>query len=158
MNRPLKALAIAAFALAGALGATAVQASAANFNVDFLVKNNDAAASMIRATVPAPSTISGLITPAAAISPGGTDPASGFAVYSDALPSVGALKQVSLSYTNASDGISNSCTFVLRVSKDTNALPYLLHIVATAPCTAPADVRSSDGQFTAQAYVLSWTT
>ena len=158
MNRPLKALAIATLALAGALGATAVQASAATFNVDFTVKNNDAAASMIRGTVPAPSTISNVITPAAGISPGGADPASGFAVYSDTLPTVGAPKQVSFVYANLNDGSSNACTFTLKVSKDTNALPYLLHMTATAPCSAPADVRTSDGQFTAQTYILSWTT
>jgi hypothetical protein len=158
MNRPLKALAIAAFALAGALGATAVQASAANFNVHFAIKNADSSASMLRQTNPLPSTVTGLIAPPSAISPAALDPASGFAVYSDTLPANNTFKQALLVYANAVDGISNPCTFVLKVSKDSNALPYLLHISATWPCSAPADVRSSDGQFTSQTYVLSWTT
>jgi hypothetical protein len=156
MNRPLKALAIATFALAGALGATAVQASAANFNVDFVVKNNDASASMIRNTVPAPGTVSSFITPATGIPPGGTDPASGYAVYSDVLPGLNAFKQVSFGYANTVGG--GLCTFTLKVSKDSNTLPYLLHMSATGPCSVPADVRTSDGQFTSQTYVLSWTT
>jgi hypothetical protein len=157
MNRPLKALALAAFALAGALGATAVQASAANFNVNFAIKNADASASMIR-TSTLPSTITGLINPASAISPAGLDPASGNAVYSDVLPRFsGDFKSVSLTYANASDGISNQCTFTLKVAKDSNVLPYLLHFAAQGgSCTAPADVRTSDGQFTGAVYTPAW--
>jgi hypothetical protein len=157
MNRTLKALALASFALAGALGATAVQASAANFTVDFAIKNNDASASMIRVGS-LPATISGLPNPAGAVGPGGFDPSSGNAVYSDALPALNQFKHVNLVYANALDGISNQCTFVFKVSKDTNALPYLLHITATSPCTAPADARSSDGQFTSQVYTPFWQT
>ena len=156
MNRPLKALAIATFALAGALGATAVQASAANFNVDFAIKNADPSASMIRVGS-LPSTVTGLINPASAILPAGLDPATGNAVYSDALPLLNQTRSVSLKYANANDGISNPCTFTLKVTKDTNVLPYLLHMTADrAPCTAPADVRTSDGQFTASVYVPAW--
>ena len=157
MNRPFKALAIATFALAGALGATAVQASAANFNVNFAIKNADPSASMIR-TSALPSTVTGLINPASAISPAGLDPATGNAVYSDALPAnVGEFKQVQLTYANALDGISNPCTFTLKVSKDTNAQPYLLHMAANGgSCAAPGDVRTSNGQFTAQVYTPSW--
>ena len=156
MNRPLKALAIATFALAGALGATAVQASAANFNVDFAIKNADPSASMIRVGS-LPSTISGLPNPAVAVGPGGLDPATANAVYSDALPGLNQFKSVSLTYANASDRISNPCTFTFKVSKDGGMLPYLLHITADhTSCTAPADVRTSDGQFTASVYVPTW--
>jgi len=156
MNRPLKALAMAAFALAVALGATAVQASAANFNVEFAIKNADSSASMIRVGTLA-STISGLIAPPSAISPAGLDPATGNAVYSDALPGLYQFKSVSVTYANANDGISNPCTFTFKVSKDANSLPYLLHITADrSPCTAPADSRTSDGQFTSHVYVPTW--
>jgi len=158
MNRTLKALALATFALAGALGATAVQASAANFNVDFAIKNNDTSASMIRVGS-LPSTISGLPNPAVAVGPGGLDPGTGNAVYSDALPALNQTKSVSLTYANASDGISNPCTFTFHVKKDSNVLPYLLHVTPDHPsCTAPADVRTSDGQFTASVYVPTWAT
>jgi hypothetical protein len=157
MNRPLKALALATFALAGALGATAVQASAANFNVNFAIKNADPSASMIR-TGSLPSTITGLPNPPGAVGPGGLDPASGHAVYSDVLPlHAGDSTQVQVTYANAFDGISNPCTFTLKVAKDTNAQPYLLHMTANGgSCTAPADVRTSNGQFTSQVYSPAW--
>lgn len=157
MNHPLKALALAAFALAGILGATAGQASAATFAVDFAIKNVDASASMIRSGS-LPAAISGLPNPAAAVAPSGLDPSTGFAVYSDTLPALNSFKSVSLVYVNASDGISNPCTFTLKVSKDSNTLPYLLHVGAGAPCTAPADVRTSDGQFTSQISIATWQT
>jgi hypothetical protein len=157
MNRSLKALAIAAVALAGALGATVAQASAANFNVNFAIKNNDSAASMIRIST-LPSTVTGLPHPAVAVGPGGFDPSSGFAVWSDQLPALNQSKIVSLVYANANDGVSNQCTFTFKVSHDSNAVPYLLHITASSPCSAPADVRNSDGQFTLQTYTPNWTT
>ena len=158
MNRTLKALALASFALAAALGATAVQASAANFTVNFAIKNNDASASMIR-TGSLPSTITGLPNPPSAVGPGGSDPSSGYAVYSDVLPrNATDFKSVSLIYANASDGVSNPCTFTFKVSKDSNVLPYLLHISADrAGCTTPADVRTSDGQFTSAVYTPAWS-
>jgi hypothetical protein len=157
MNRTLKALAIAAVALAGAFGATAAQASAANFNVNFAIKNNDSSASMIRLGT-LPGSITGLPNPAGAVGPGGFDPSSGNAVWSDGLPAPGGFKQVSLVYVNAGDQSSNQCTFTFKVSRDSNVLPYLLHITATSPCSAPADARTSDGQFTGQTYIPNWLT
>jgi hypothetical protein len=160
MNRLTKTLALAAGVIAGALGATAAQASAANFNVNFALHNLDASASMIRVTSPLPSGVSGLIDPAAAISPGGYDPATGNAVFSRALPALFTSIQTTLKYANASDGISNPCTFTIQVSKDLNPSPYLLHFSVddTTHCSVPADVRSSTGQFPSQTYVLNWAT
>ncbi|GEM_PF-2457236 len=157
MNRPFKALALAAFALAGILGATAGQASAANFNVNFAIKNADPSASMQRVSS-LPATITGLPNPAGAVGAGALDPSSGHAVYSDTLPIFGGTpKSVSLVYANALDGVSNQCTFTLKVSKDSNVLPYLLHMTATGgSCAAPADARTIDGQFTSQVYTFTW--
>jgi len=158
MNRSIKALALAAFALAAAFGATTAQASATNFNVNFKFKNMDPLAtsySMIR-TSTLPATVTGL--PAAWSVPRlSFDPSSGNAVYSDTLPAAGFYKQVSIDYSNASDGISNKCTFTIQVSKDSNVKPYLLHFTTSAPCIVPGDVRSSDGQFTSTAYELDWS-
>ena len=149
-------LALAAFALAGALGATAAQASAANFTVNFAVKNNDASVPMIRSTVPLPTGVTGLIDPAAAILAGGTDPATGNAVYSAPLPTLVSPRQVQLAYAKASDSTA-SCTFTIKVSRDGNVLPYLLHFASdNARCLVPADQRTSDGQFTAQTSILDW--
>jgi hypothetical protein len=158
MNHLTKALALAAVTLAGALGLTTAQASAANFNVHFVVKNADSSASMIRAGS-IPTGVTGLIDPAAAIPAGGFDPAAGYAVYSASLPTGGNAVQVSLDYASASDGISNKCTFTIQVKHDLNVLPYLLHFVQAGAgnCTVPADVRSSDGQFTSTTYALSWS-
>jgi hypothetical protein len=156
MNRPFKALALAAFALAGILGATAGQASAANFNVNFAIKNADPSASMLRIGS-LPATITGLPNPAGAVGPGGLDPSTGHAVYSDALPTQTQPRFVSLVYANAFDGTSNQCTFTFKVSKDSNVLPYLLHITANGgSCAVPADARTADGQFTSQVYVPTW--
>jgi hypothetical protein len=158
MNRLTKTLALAAGVLAGALGATAAQASAANFNVDFAFHNNDLSASMIRATSPLPSGISGLIDPAAAILPGGYDPASGNATYSLGLPAFGSSSQVTLRYVTVGDS-SGACNFTIKVSHDTNPSPYLLHFsVDSSKCTVPGDARSSTGQFTNQTYILTWAT
>lgn len=157
MNRLTKTLALAAVALAGAFGATAAQASAANFNVSFLVKNNDSSASMIRSGS-LPSGISGLPDPGVAVPAGGTDPSTGIATYSLPLPSVGITKQMSLVYARASDGTS-ACTFTIKVSHDTNSLPYLLQFSTsdTVRCAVPTgSIRTSDGQFTGQTYVLNW--
>ena len=119
--------------------------------------NADPVASMIRETVPPPSGISNLITPAAAIAPGGYDPASGFATFSAALPTLGTSSQAVLEYA-AVDG-SGACTFVIKVSHDLNPTPYLLHIsVDSNKCSVPADARSSTGQFTNQTYLLTWAT
>jgi len=157
MNRLTKTLALAAGVIAGALSATAAQASAATFTVDFAAHNVDASASMIRATSPLPTGVSGLINPAAAISPGGYDPASGFATFSAALPTLGASAVAVLEYA-ALDG-SSPCTFTIRVSHDTNPSPYLVHFsVDSSKCSVPADVRSSNGQFTSQTYILNWGT
>ena len=149
-------LALAAFALAGALGATAAQASAANFTVNFAIKNNDPSIPMIRSTVPLPTGITGLIDPAAAIASGATDPGSGNAVFSAPLPGLGLSKQAQLTYAKASDG-SAPCTFTIKVSHDANVLPYLLHVTSdNARCVVPLDQRTSDGQFTAQTLILDW--
>lgn len=157
MKDMTKALALAALALAGAFLGTAAQASAANFNVSFAVKNNDASPAMIR-TSAIPSGVTGLINPAAAISAGGTDPASGFATWSGPLPALHASAQVSLTYTQ-SDGVSSPCTFTMTIAHDTNSQPYLLQFSngGVSRCTVPASVRSADGQFTNQTYVLGWS-
>jgi hypothetical protein len=158
MNHLTKALALAAITLAGALGLTTAQASAANFNVNFAIKNADSSASMIRVGS-LPAGVTGLIVPAAAISAGGFDPATGNAVYSAALPVLFGEAHVSVTYANASDGTSNQCTFTIQVKHESNVLPYLLHFSNVGPssCTVPADVRSSDGQFTSTTYTLNWS-
>jgi hypothetical protein len=159
MNRFTKTLALAAGVIAGALGATAAQASAANFNVSFALHNLDASASMIRVTSPLPAGISGLIDPAAAISPGGYDPATGNAAFSLTLPGLGGSSQATLQYANAGNGTSDACNFTIKVSHDFNPTPYLLHFsVDSSKCGVPADVRSSNGQFTSQTYLLNWAT
>ena len=157
MNQLTKTLALAAVVLAGAFGATTAQASAANFNVNFVVQNNDASVSMIRSGS-LPSTVTGPINPASAIAPGGSDPASGYATYSDQLPVLGFSKQVSLAYAKASDG-TQQCTFTIKVTHDGNAQPYLLHITSdSARCSVPSsDIRTSDGQFTSQTSLLGWS-
>jgi hypothetical protein len=158
MNRLTKTLALAAVVLAGAFGATAAQASAANFTVDFKVQNNDTSSiSMIRVTTSLPTTVTGLINPASAISAGNADPSSGNAQWSDALPALGHSTSVSLVYGRASDQ-GAQCTFTMTVSHDSNLLPYLLSFTASPnpPCTAPASVRSSNGVYTNQIYALGW--
>ena len=90
MNRITSLLALSALVVAGAFAGTAAQASASNVNVDFNVVNGDGSASMIR--IGQSSEISGLITPAAAILPGNTDPASGSALFS--APHSGCLRRL----------------------------------------------------------------
>jgi hypothetical protein len=156
MHPLTKTLALAAIVLAGAFGATAAQASAANLLVDFKIVNNDSSVSMIRVTTPLPSTITGLINPATAISAGNSDPSSGNAQWSDTLPALGHSTSVSLVYGRASDQ-GAQCTFIMTVSHDSNVLPYLLSFTASPspPCTAPASVRSSNGVFN-QTYGFGW--
>jgi hypothetical protein len=159
MNRVTSFLALSAIVVAGAFAGTAAQASAANVTVDFNVHNGDASASMIRVGTTSPA-ISGLINPAAAILPAGDDPASGFAVFSAPAPSIGGSSQGSVSYANAKDGVSNLCTFTITVSRP--ALnSYTLHFSLSpsgTPCSAPANVNNSTGQFTSTVYALNWST
>lgn len=155
MNRITKTLALAAVVLAGAFGATAAQASAANFNVDFKVVNGDSV-SMIRITDPLPSGISGVTNPPSAIT--ASDPPSGNAVWSGVLPGLNTSTSVSLTYGRASDN-GAQCTFTMKITHDSNANPYLLQfsVSPTSPCSVgTTSVRTSDGQFTAQTYVLNW--
>jgi hypothetical protein len=156
MNRLTKTLALAAVVLAGAFGATAAQASAANFNVDFAVQNTDTSVSMIRVTNPVPSGITNLITPPSAIAAGSSDPATGNAVWSAGLPGFGSSVTATLVYGRASDR-GAQCTFTMKITHDSNANPYLLELSASSPCSvSTASARTSDGQFTAQTYLLNW--
>jgi hypothetical protein len=156
MNRLVKVLALAGATLGGALLTTAAQASAANFSVSFAIHNNDSTYNMIRQTVPEPSGVTGLIVPASAISPGNNDPATGFATYSGPLPSVGNPAYVYLKYSKDTDS-SDACTFKLTVSNVGGLTPYLMHfVVDQSRCTVPADVYSSNGQFTSTTYLLNW--
>ena len=76
MNRLSSLLALGAIVVAGAFAGTAAQASATP-SIAFNVYNDPgSSASMIRTNTS--GNISGLITPPAAILPGGYDPASGF--------------------------------------------------------------------------------
>ena len=158
MNRSIKALALAAFALAAALGATATQASANNFTVNFKIKNADPALSMIR-TSSLPSSVTGLIAPAASIASLGFDPNSGTGLWSDVLPALNSFASVSITYAQ-SDGVSNPCTFTMKVTHDANVQPYLLQFSKTAGtnCVVPtATSRSSNGVFTGT-FELDWST
>jgi hypothetical protein len=157
MNRITKTLALAAVVLAGAFGATAAQASATTFKVDFAVHDADSTVSMIRITDPLPTGISGLISPPSAIVAGASDPATGNAVWSGTAPGLGSSISVSLTYGRASDS-GAQCTFTMKITHDGNSNPYLLQfsVNPTSPCSVPASVRTSDAQFTAQTYVLNW--
>lgn len=159
MNRSIKALALAAFALAAAFGATTAQASANNFSVNFKIKNAEPVNSdnMIR-TSSLPSTVTGLINPPANIAPQAFDPNSGTALYSDTLPLPGQTAHVDMSYANASDGVSNQCTFTITVGHDSNVLqPYYVHFSnnGASRCVIPGDARSSNGVFSGT-FTLSW--
>ncbi len=156
MIHSLKALALAAATAAAALAGTVAPAAAANFNVYFAVQNNDASASMGITSIG--SGITGL--GAGPIAAGGLDPATGHAVYSDALPALGGYKSTSFTANVYGSPTGSPCTFTLKVTKDTNALPYLLHfgVDNASRCAVPADVRTSDGEFTAQTYVVGWQT
>ena len=158
MNRITSFLALSAIVVAGAFAGTAAQASA-NVNVNFKVHNADASASMIRSGAPS-SGISGLINPAAAILPGGDDPASGFALFSLPAPNTGSSVQGTVSYANASDGISNLCTFTITVTRNAAASYALTFSAAnnSSHCTVPSGtVNSSTGQFTSTTYELDWS-
>ncbi|HEX3464354.1 MAG TPA: hypothetical protein VHS78_09940 [Candidatus Elarobacter sp.] len=158
MNRLTKTLALAAVVLAGAFGATAAQASANNFNVDFKIHDADASVSMIRITDPLPSGITGLITPASAIAAGGNDPSTGYAVWSGTLPGLNFSSSVSLVYGRASDG-GSQCTFTMTVKHDSNVLPYLLTLSESGPAcsVSTSSARTSDGQFTPSTpYQFNW--
>ncbi len=157
MIRSLKALAIAAAVVGGALGATAAQASAANFTVYFAVQDNDASNNMGLFNVP--SSVTGLS--AGPISPGATDPsAGGHGVWSDTLPPLGQYKSVPIQAGVYSNDAS-PCSFTLQISHDSNPKPYLLQISVDTPsrCTVPtiSNPRTTDGQFTSQTYILGWT-
>jgi len=158
MNRVKVLSALAALAVGGALAANTAPASASpNFNVWFAVQNNDASASMIR-TSGIPSGVSGLISPAAAVPPGGTDPASGHATFSLPYPGVGHSSSASLSYANAS-GLTSSCSYTIKVTEN-SATSFTLHFTTSdaTRCSVPADASNGDGQFTTQTYILNWQT
>jgi hypothetical protein len=159
MNRFTSLLALGAIVVAGAFAGTAGQASASNVNVHFNVLNGDASTSMIRTGQS--SYISGLITPAAAILPGNTDPSSGYALFSAPAPA-GNGQSVSgwVQYANAGNTLLNVCTFNLQVTR-LGAASFKLHTwVSESPtdCTAPGDVTNSDGQFTSTVYTFTWKT
>ena len=161
MKRITSFLALSAIVVAGAFAGTAAQASAANVNVNFKVHNADGLSqSMIRSGAPS-SGISGLINPAAAILPGGDDPATGFALFSLPVPNVNSSVQGTVSYANASDGISNLCTFTITVQRN-GLSSYLLAFSVvnnSSHCSVPSGiVNSSTGQFTSTTYELDWST
>jgi hypothetical protein len=159
MNRPIKALALAAFVLAGVVGATTAQASAANFTIDFNMKNTDThSLSMIR-TSSLPSRITGLSAPAATISPGNYDPNTGNATYSDQLPALNNSVSADVTYAQASDGVSNPCTFTITVKRDSNSQPFLVTFSnhGVSRCIVPGPARSSSGAFSGT-FTLSWAT
>ena len=157
MNRVTSFLALSAIVVAGAFAGTATQASA-NLNVHFKVRDADTTASMIRSAAPS-SGISGLINPAAAILPGSDDPATGFALFSLAPPNVNDSVQGTVSYANASDGVSNLCTFTITVTRTALSSYQLGFSVANnnSHCAVPGGtVTSSTGQFTSTTYELDW--
>ena len=156
MNRLVKVLALAGVTLGGAFLTTAAQASAANFNVSFAIHNNDSTYNMIRQTSPLPSGVTGLINPAAAISPGNNDPATSFATFSGMPPGLNHSVQTSLVYSKDTDS-TDYCTFTIQVKNVGGSLPYVLHIFSDqSRCTVPADQYSADGQFTSSTSVVAW--
>jgi hypothetical protein len=156
MTRSLKVLALAAITLGGAFLTTAAQASAANFNVSFAIFNNDSTNNMIRQTNPLPTGVTGLIAPPTAISPASYDPASSFATFSAALPTLGSPVSTHLKYSKDTDS-SDACTFTITVSYVPGPNPYLLAFSSDqARCTVPSNVYSSNGQFTSTTYSLVW--
>ena len=159
MNRITSLLALSAIVVAGAFAGTAAQASAANVNVQFKLHNADPSANMIRSGA-LPSTISGLINPAASIAPGSDDPASGFALFSAPIPGVNNSVSASLTYVNANDGFSNGCTFTITVTRNGVASYNLSFSVVngSSHCTVPGSVNNTNGQFTNTTYLLDWAT
>jgi len=157
MNRLSSLLALGAIVVAGAFAGTAAQASATP-GIAFNVYNDlNSTASMIRTSTS--GNISGLITPAAAILPGGYDPASGSARFTGtALPSIGDHVDASVQYANAGSTSSNVCTFNMRITR-LGLSSYKMHFWITEAgtnCTAPADVTNSNGDFTGTTYTLTW--
>jgi hypothetical protein len=157
MNRLGSFLALSAIVVAGAFAGTAAQASA-NVNVSFKIHNADASASMIRSGAP-DTGITGLMSPAASILPGGDDPATGSALFSLGTPASGGEVHASVSYANASNGVDNLCTFTIKVSRSGLA-SYTLHFTAdqhNTNCSVPSDVTNATGQFTSTTYALNWS-
>jgi hypothetical protein len=161
MNRSIKALALAAFALAAALGATSAQASANNFTVNLKFKNADAGPTVnMKRTSSLPTGLSGMSNPAAIITPGNFDPGSGSATFSDALPALNASIHIDVTFAQSSDGISNACTFTITVAHDSNITqPYQVQFSnnGMARCVVPAAARSSTGTFPGT-FELDWST
>jgi hypothetical protein len=156
MKTLVKTLAVAAFALAGTFVATTAQASAANFNVYFKVHNADTNGnSMILVGTP-PATVTGLST--GSTSPGGDNPSTGHATYSDVLPGSGLSKSVQLTFETAGGGGAGVCTFTIKVTNDGSPLgTYFLQFSSDQPrCMVPGSVHSSTGQFTGTTYQLNW--
>jgi hypothetical protein len=160
MNRFTSFLALSAIVVAGAFAGTAAQASATNVNVQFKMHDADSSASMIRSGAPSAG-ISGLIDPAASISPGNDDPANAYALFSLPIPNVFSSVQGTVSYANASDGFSNLCTFTITVQRNGPTSYALSFSVANnaSHCTVPSgSVNNTNGQFTGTTYVLDWST
>ena len=157
MNRITSFLALSAIVVAGAFAGTAAQASAANVNVDFKVHNADASASMIRSGAPSSDD-------QRADQSGGGDLArrrrSGErvrAVLRCRAPAVGGSVSGSGSYANASDGVSNLCTFTITVTRTgaerrTSAFLSRRRTARRAACRPTCT--NSDGQFTSTTYAL----
>lgn len=156
MIRLVKLLALAGITLAGAFLSTSTQALASNFQVNFAIHDADSTNSMIRATDPLPTGVAGLIKPPTAISPGNSDPASGFATYQAGLPRLSQSSSVQLQYVNTNSS-SDECTFTIKVSNVGGTNPYLLHFSSDqSRCTVPADQQNATGLFTSTTYVLNW--
>jgi hypothetical protein len=156
MNRVKVLSALAALTVGGALAASTAPAAAyTSFSVSFAIKDNDPSYSVIR-TSGIPTGMTGLINPAAAISPAGTDPASGPATFSMAYPGPGKSGSASLTYANSLDQ-SSPCTYTIKVTEN-SATSFTLHFDTTDSlrCSVPGDVSNSNGQFTSQTYVLNW--
>ena len=156
MNRISSFLALGAIVVAGTFAGTAAQASASNVSASFNVQNADGSASMIRNA--SSSNISGLTNPAAAILPGNYDPATGTALFSDQMPVLHRYVDGSVTYANASDGLSNKCTFNMRITQVASG-SFTLHAWVSefgTNCSVPSDVTNSSGVFTG--ITLVWKT
>ena len=157
MNRVKVVSALAALAVGGALAAnTAPAAAYTTFSVSFAIKDNDSTYDMIR-TSGIPTGVTGLLSPAAAISAGSTDPASGFATFSLPYPGLGRSASASLSYAKASDQTS-ACSYTIKVSENSSGTLFTLHFDTSdsVRCSVPGDVSNGNGQFTTQTYILNW--
>jgi hypothetical protein len=158
MNRLSSLLALSAIVVAGAFAGTAAQASA-NPGIAFNVYNGDGSASMIRTSTF--GNVSGLITPFAAVAPGGYDPATGSALFTGtALANNGDHVDASVQYANASNTSSNVCTFNMRITR-LGLSSYKAHFWITdagTHCTVPGDATNLNGDFTGTTYTLTWKT